>query len=68
MKKFYVIIHVIKHDLDPNINVNYRRKIGPISFFGRGGVHFGGMQRFADKRIWGSKITKNCHFLKMDGP
>ena len=26
---WYVMIHVIKHDMDPNSNVNYRRKIGP---------------------------------------
>ena len=24
------MIHVIKHDMDPNSNVNYRRKIGPV--------------------------------------
>ena len=30
MKKFYVMIHVIKHDMDPNSNKNYRRKIGPV--------------------------------------
>ena len=29
MKKSYVMIHVIKHDMDPNSNINYRRKIGP---------------------------------------
>ena len=27
----YVMIHVIKHDMDPNSNINYRRKIGPLS-------------------------------------
>ena len=26
----YVLIHVIKHNMDPNSNVNYRRKIGPV--------------------------------------
>ena len=26
----YVMIHVIKHDMDPNIDLNYSRKIGPI--------------------------------------
>ena len=25
------MIHVIKHDMDPNSNVNYRRKIGPVT-------------------------------------
>ena len=30
MKKSYVMIHVIKHDMDPNSNINYRRKIGPM--------------------------------------
>ena len=29
MKKSYVMIHVIKHDMDPNSNINYRRKIAP---------------------------------------
>ena len=29
MKKSYVMIHVIKHNMDPNSNINYRRKIGP---------------------------------------
>ena len=29
--KSYVLIHVIKHDIDPISNVNYRRKIGPVS-------------------------------------
>ena len=29
--KSYVLIHVIKHDMDPNSNINYRRKIGPVS-------------------------------------
>ena len=24
-----VMIHVIKHDIDPNSNINYSRKIGP---------------------------------------
>ena len=27
MKKSYIMIHVIKHDMDPNSNINYRRKI-----------------------------------------
>jgi hypothetical protein len=31
MKKFYVMIHVIKHDMDPNSNINYCRKIGPVT-------------------------------------
>ena len=31
MKKSYVMIHVIKHDMDPNGNLNYRRKIPPLS-------------------------------------
>ena len=31
MKKSYVMIHVIKHDMDPNMDLNYSRKIGPIS-------------------------------------
>ena len=25
------MIHVIKHDMDPNSNINYRRKIPPLS-------------------------------------
>ena len=29
MKKSYVMIHVIKHDMDLNSNINYRRKIAP---------------------------------------
>ena len=29
-KKTYVMIHVIKHDMDPNSNINYSRKIGPV--------------------------------------
>ena len=28
---FHVLIHVIKHDMDPNSNVNYCRKIGPMT-------------------------------------
>ena len=24
------MIHVIKHDMDPNSNINYSRKIGPV--------------------------------------
>ena len=31
MKKCYVTIHVWLHDMDHNINLNYRRKIRPIS-------------------------------------
>ena len=31
MKKSYVMIHVIKPDMDPNSNINYRRKIGPMA-------------------------------------
>ena len=31
MKKSYVMIHVIKHDMDPNMDLNYSRKIGPAS-------------------------------------
>jgi hypothetical protein len=27
----HVLIHVIKHDMDPNSNVNYCRKIGPLA-------------------------------------
>ena len=30
MKKTYVMIHVIKHDMDLNSNINYRRKIPPM--------------------------------------
>ena len=30
MKKSYVMIHVIKHNIDPNSNLNYRRKNGPL--------------------------------------
>ena len=30
MKKSYVMIHVIKHDMDPNSNINQRRKIAPM--------------------------------------
>ena len=26
----YVMIHVIKHDMDPNMDLNYSRKIGPM--------------------------------------
>ena len=29
MKKTYVMIHVIKHDIDHNMDLNYRRKIRP---------------------------------------
>ena len=28
------MIYVIKHDMDPNSNVNYRRKIGPVGKLG----------------------------------
>ena len=31
MKKSYVMIHVIKHDMDPNMDLNYSRKIGPTN-------------------------------------
>ena len=27
---FYVMIHVIKHDMDTNSNINYSRKIPPV--------------------------------------
>ena len=30
-QNFYVKIHVIKHDMDPNSNINYSRKIPPLS-------------------------------------
>ena len=30
MKKTYVMIHVIKHDMDHNMDLNYRRKIRPL--------------------------------------
>ena len=36
-----VLIHVIKHDMDPNSNVNYRRKIGPSLPHGMCYSHFG---------------------------
>ena len=26
------MIHVIKHNIDPNSNLNYRRKIGPVCY------------------------------------
>ena len=29
-KKSYVMIYVIKHEIDPNSNINNSRKIGPI--------------------------------------
>ena len=29
-QNFYVKIYVIKHDMDPNSNINYHRKIGPL--------------------------------------
>ena len=29
--RLYVLIHVIKHDMDPNSNISYRRKIGPVA-------------------------------------
>ena len=32
MDKILCLIHVIKHDMDPNSNLNYRREIGPLSF------------------------------------
>ena len=35
MKKSYVLIHVIKHDMDPNSNINYRRKKRPNGWFAR---------------------------------
>ena len=28
--KSYGLIHVIKHDMDPNRNLNYHRKIDPM--------------------------------------
>ena len=28
-----VMIHVIKHDMDPNSNVNYRKKFGPTGTY-----------------------------------
>ena len=30
MQVWYVMIHVIKQDMDPNSNINYRRKIPPL--------------------------------------
>ena len=30
MKKSYVMVYVIKHDMDPNMDLNYSRKIGPV--------------------------------------
>ena len=33
MEKSYIMIHVIKHDIDPNSNINYSRKIGPMILF-----------------------------------
>ena len=32
MKKTNVMIHVIKHDMDHNMDLNYRRKIRPVSY------------------------------------
>ena len=29
-KHTYLMIHVIKHDMDPNSNINYRFKIPPM--------------------------------------
>ena len=29
-EKLYLMIHVIKHDIDPNSNINYSRRIGPL--------------------------------------
>ena len=29
MKKSYVMNHVIKYNMDPNMDLNYSRKIGP---------------------------------------
>ena len=33
LQVWYVMIHVIKHDMDPNSSINYRRKIPPISLY-----------------------------------
>ena len=30
LQVWYVMIQVIKHDMDPNSNINYRRKIPPM--------------------------------------
>ena len=30
MKKCYAMIHVLLHDMDHNIDLNYRRKIRPV--------------------------------------
>ena len=47
MKKFYVMIHVIKHDMDPNSNINYRRKIPPWTH--------------KIKSLWGFHFMKTKH-------
>ena len=36
MKKTYVMIHVIKHDMDHNMDLNYRRKIHPMNQLDKG--------------------------------
>ena len=33
LQVWYVMIHVIKHDMDPNSSINYCRKIPPISLY-----------------------------------
>ena len=33
LQVLYVVIPVIKNDIDPNSNINYSRKIGPLKHF-----------------------------------
>ena len=35
-EKTYVMIHVIKHDMDHNMDLNYRRKIHPMNQLDKG--------------------------------
>ena len=35
LQVWYVMIHVIKDDIDPNSNINYCRKIPPVSNSGQ---------------------------------
>ena len=65
MKKFCVIIHVIKHDMDPNSNINYRRKIAQKYVFMKDNILSLNQYR-KNPPLSGESLTKDCPWYVVD--
>ena len=57
LKNSYVMIHVIKHNMDPNSNINYRRKIPPIELEANRGLKSSVVEFEGAEVIWCRCLT-----------